>query len=156
VLLSTKQLYPEGRPERVIAARGRMTGEKKEELKKFLKAILRAFWFERNPDNFPYLNEMEKRLREATPSEDERGLRKSNSADRFEGRSLPVDGRAPLSGLEIIGEELKKAGKLRADFSVERSLRNEIVQEAFQELRARKELEHEWRKVCEIVEKWGY
>ena len=156
VLLSTKQLYPEGRPERVIAARGVMTEEKKDDLKNFLKAILRAFWFERNPDNFPYLTEMEKRLREASPSEDERALRKTNSAERFEGRSLPVDGRAPLGGLRQIADEMKMTGELRPDFSVEGALRDEIVQEAFQELRSRKGLETEWRRVCEIVEKWGY
>jgi ABC-type nitrate/sulfonate/bicarbonate transport system substrate-binding protein len=156
VLLSTKHLYPEGRPERVIAARGVMTEERKDELKKFFRAILRAFWFERDPDHFSYLSEMERKLREASPSEDERALRKANAPDRFEGRSLPVDGRAPLSGLKIIADEMKATGDLRADFSVKEALRDEIVTEAFQELRSRKALEGEWRKVCEIVEKWGY
>jgi ABC-type nitrate/sulfonate/bicarbonate transport system substrate-binding protein len=156
VLVSTKRLYPEGRPERVIAARARMIDQRRDELKSLLRAILRAFWFERNPDNFPFLNEMEKRLRAASPSEEERALRKELSPDRFEGRSLPVDGRAPMSGLKVIAEEMKDAGELRRDFPVEQALRGEIAEEAFQELRSRKALEGEWRRVCGIVEKWGY
>jgi ABC-type nitrate/sulfonate/bicarbonate transport system substrate-binding protein len=156
LLLSTKELYPEGRPERVIAARGAMMEEKREELRKFLRAILRAFWFERDPANYAYLTDMEKRLRAASYDEDERGLRKVTSAERFEGRSLPVDGRIPLGGLKQIAEEMKRAGEIRSDFSVEGALRDATVKDAFEDLLSRKELESQWRRVCEIVVKWGY
>lgn len=156
LLLSTKDLYPEGRPERVIAARGAMTEEKREELRKFLRAILRAFWFERNPDNYACLTEMEKRLRAASYDEDERSLRKVTSTERFEGRSLPVDGRVPLGGLRQIAEEMKRAGEIRPDFTVEGALRDDTVKDAFQDLQSRKELETQWRRVSEIVAKWGY
>jgi ABC-type nitrate/sulfonate/bicarbonate transport system substrate-binding protein len=156
LLLSTKDLYPEGRPERVIAARGIMTEQKKEDLRKFLRAILRAFWFERNPDNYAYLAEMERKLRAASYDEDERVLRKVTSETRFEGRSLPVDGRIPLGGLMQIAEEMKSAGEIRPDFTVEGALRDETVKQAFEDLMSRKELEAQWRRVSEMVTKWGY
>jgi len=156
LLLSPRKLFPRGKPMSVIAARGAVIEQRKEDLRAFIKGILRGFWFERNPDNFPYLTDLERRLREASPNEDERVLRMLTSPDRLEKRPLPVNGEVPIDGLRQIGEEMKRAGEIPMEFSVERVLRNEAAQEAFQELRARKELDGQWEHVSRVVEKYGY
>jgi hypothetical protein len=70
---------------------------------------------------------------------------------RFEGRSLPVDGRVPLDGLGQMAEEMKQTDEIDSNYSVERTLMDEIVKEAFNDLLARKELEAQWQRVSEIV-----
>lgn len=156
LLLSTKQLFPEGRPERVIATQGTFAEQKRDDLKRFLRAILRAFWFERDPDNFRYLVDMERRLRAISPNGDERDLRKVTSPTRFEGRSLPVDGRVPLEGLRQIAEEMKRTGEIGSNFSVASVLKDDVVKEAFRGLLSRKELEAQWQRVSEIMANWGH
>jgi len=148
VILSPAKLYPKGRPERVIAARGSVVQERRQELQALLRAILRAFWFLRDqPANFPYLAALEERLRAASHSEDERAVRMFTAPGRLETMPLVLDGEVPLDALREIVEELKSAGEIRRDFSAEHALRAEAVQQAFRELLAKKELALLWRRI---------
>ena len=68
VLVSPADQYPSGRPERIIAATGRILEEKPELIKSFLKAMIRAYWFVRDmPKNYEYVTNLEKRLRFSAP-----------------------------------------------------------------------------------------
>ena len=64
VLVSPADQYPDGRPERIIAATGRILEEKPDLVKSFLKALIRSYWFVRDmPKNYEYITNLEKRLR---------------------------------------------------------------------------------------------
>ncbi len=158
LILSTKTLYPKGRPERVIVARRAVAEERRKELQAFLTGILRAFWLMRGgqPDNFPYLTDLESRLRAASPNEDERILQMFTVPQRLETMPLPVDGRVPIESLKKIGEEMERSHELPAGFPVEKALMDAAVKEAFRDLRSRKELASQWEGVSRVVEKWGY
>lgn len=156
LILSARKLFPKGKPMAVIAARRSVVDERGQELKAFFRAILRGFWFERDPENFPYLADLEKRLRAASPSADERALRMLTSPDRLELRPLPVDGQVPIDGLREIAEEMKEAGELPLNYRVEGVLVEEPVRDAFENLMSRKELRSQWERVKRVVEKYGY
>ena len=156
LLLSPRKLFPQGRPMAVIAARRAVIGEREDDLRAFIRGILRGFWFERNPDNFTYLADLEKRLRAASPSEDEQALRMLTSPERLEKRPLPIHGEVPIDGLRQIGEEMKNTGEIPRGFSVESVLKNDAAKKAFQDLRGRKELDEQWERVSRTVEKYGY
>jgi ABC-type nitrate/sulfonate/bicarbonate transport system substrate-binding protein len=156
LLLNPRKLFPHGRPMAVIAARRSIIEERVEDLRAFIRAILRGFWFERDPENFSYLTDLEKRLRAASPSEDEQVLRMLTSPERLEKRPLPIQGEVPIDGLRQIGEEMKSNGELPRQFSVESVLKNDVAKQAFQDLRGRKELDEQWNRVSRIVEKYGY
>jgi ABC-type nitrate/sulfonate/bicarbonate transport system substrate-binding protein len=157
VLLSPRALYPGGRPERVVAARRSLIEERGEELRGFLRGILRAFWLMRDqPESFSYLADLERRLRLTSHDPDERVLRMFTSPDRLESMPLPVDGEAPVAGLKRIAEEMKRDSQIPNDFSAERALKDEAAKKAFQDLRSRKELEAQWTRVTRVVEKHGY
>ncbi len=156
VLLNPRKLFPHGRPMAVITARRAVIEERAEDMRAFFRAILRGFWFERDPENFTYLADLEKRLRAASPSEDEQVLRMLTSPERLEKRPLPIQGEVPLDGLRQIGEEMKISGELPSEFSVESVLKNETAKQAFLDLRGRKELDEQWNRVSRTVEKYGY
>ena len=57
ILATPKDQYPDGRPERIIAATGRILEERPDLVKSFLKGLIRAYWFCRDmPKNFEYLS----------------------------------------------------------------------------------------------------
>lgn len=68
------------------------------ELRAFLRANIRAFWFIRDPSNFDYLRDLEGRLRSATHNEDEGRLRMVTAPQKLEGwvmpSALPTRGRS--------------------------------------------------------------
>ncbi len=45
ILATPKDQYPDGRPERIIAATGRILEERPDLVKSFLKALIRSYWF---------------------------------------------------------------------------------------------------------------
>jgi ABC-type nitrate/sulfonate/bicarbonate transport system substrate-binding protein len=156
LILSARTLFPHGKPMSVIVARRAVIDEWGKDLRAFLRGMLRGFWFERNPDNFSYLVDLETRLRAASPNEDERALRMLTSPERLERRPLPVDGRVPVDGLREIAEEMKQEGEIPPRYRAEEVLVEEPVREAFASLRSRKDLAAEWERVMRVVEKQGY
>lgn len=157
LLLNPRKLYPQGKPMAVVATRRRVIEEKSQELKAFLKGILRAFWLMRDqPENYSYVADLERRLRAASPNEDEQALTMFISPEALETMPLPLDGQVSIEGLREIVEEMEREGELAAGFPVERAYRGEAVKGAFEELRSRKALEAQWERVTRIIEKHGY
>jgi ABC-type nitrate/sulfonate/bicarbonate transport system substrate-binding protein len=155
-ILSSRKLFPKGRPMGVIAARKRVIEERGVELRAFFRGIIRGFWAERNPENFSYLADLEKRLRAASPSADERALRLLTSPDHLEVRPLPVDGQVPIEGLREIADEMKDNGELPSNYNVDTALIGEPVRDAFEGLIARKEIQPEWQRMQRVVERLGF
>jgi hypothetical protein len=84
VLVVPKDQYPNGRPERIIAATGRILEERPDLVKSFLKGLIRSYWFVRDmPKNFEYLYNLDKRLRLQTPDPEERIHNASRYPTRF-------------------------------------------------------------------------
>src|SRR5262249_38118498 len=74
MILDPNKVFPR-RPGKITVATGRTVAQRGEELRAYLRAIIRSFWFMRDVNNFEYLRELESRLRKTnTHNEDERRL----------------------------------------------------------------------------------
>jgi ABC-type nitrate/sulfonate/bicarbonate transport system substrate-binding protein len=157
VLVAPKEQYPDGRPERIIAATGRILEERPELVKSFLKGLIRSYWFVRDmPKNFEYIYNLDKRLRLQTQDPEERVFNASRYTPRgLEAMPFPIDGRA--TGFEDMLREEKLIGELNYEVPAIKDVSaQDLLEEAFKELRERKELEPEFQRVSAIAEKWGY
>src|SRR5499426_2450067 len=156
VLVVPKDQYPDGRPERIIAATGRILEERPDLVKSFLKGLIRAYWFCRDmPKNFEYLSQLYRRLltESADPEEQER-ITWSAPRD-LEAMPFPIDGKA--TGFEQMLADEEKIGGLDYDVpSVRDVCAQDLVEEAFKELQTRKELDPEYQRVKAIADRWGY
>ena len=156
ILATPKDQYPDGRPERIIAATGRILEERPDLVKSFLKALIRSYWFSRDmPKNFEYLCQLHRRLLNGSADPEERERATWRSPRDLEVMPFPIDGLA--TGIEQMLEEEERIGGL--DYKVppvKEVCAQDLVQEAFKELRARKELDAEYQRVKAISEHWGY
>jgi ABC-type nitrate/sulfonate/bicarbonate transport system substrate-binding protein len=149
--------YPYGRPERIIAATGRILEERPDLVKSFLKGMIRSYWFVRDmPKNFDYIRQLEKRLRYGSPDPEERQIKISSAAPvDLEAMPFPIDGRA--TGFEDMLAEEEKLGELNYEVpAVKDVCAQDLVEEAFKELRAREDLQEEYQRVRKVAERWGY
>ena len=156
-LVTPADQYPDGRPERIIAATGRILEERPDLVKSFLKGLIRSYWFVRDmPKNYEYLWHLYKRLRLQSSDPEERLIRFSWSAPRdLEAMPFPIDGLA--TGFEDMLSEEEKLGELNYDVpAIKDVCAQDLAVEAFKELRERKELEPEYQRVHAISKKWGY
>ncbi len=156
-LVSPADQYPDGRPERIIAATGRILEERPDLVTGFLKGMIRSYWFVRDmPKNYEYITNLEKRLRLLSPDPEERIVTHAPRTERdLEAMPFPLDGKA--TGFEDMLAEEAKLGELNYDVpAIKDVCAQDLVGEAFQELRARKELEAEYQRVSKAAEKWGY
>ena len=156
-LVTLQQQYPNGRPERIIAATGRILEERPELVKAFLRAMIRAYWFMRDmPKNFEYLHNLERRLRCASPDPEEREIKfAGESPQHLEAMPFPIDGLA--TGFDDLLREEKAIGDLNYDVPpIKDVAAQDLVKEAFAELRARPELQDEFARVSAAARRWGY
>jgi NMT1/THI5 like len=156
-LVTLQQQYPNGRPERIIAANGRILEERPDLVKAFLRAMIRAYWFVRDmPKNFEYLYNLERRLRCASPDPEERKIKfAGDSPQHLEAMPFPIDGLA--TGFEDLLREEKAIGDLNYDVPpISEVSAQDLVAEAFNELRARPELQEEFNRVSAVARRWGY
>ena len=156
-LVNPADQYPDGRPERVIAATGRVLEERPDLVKSFLKGMIRSYWFMRDmPKNFEYLSNLGKRLHIRSADPEQRHI--TVSADTpidLEAMPFPIDGLA--TGFEDMLAEEKRRGELNYEVpGINEVCAQDLVREAFQELRQRKELEPEYQRLSGIAQKWGY
>ena len=156
ILATPKDQYPDGRPERIIAATGRILEERPDLVKSFLKGLIRAYWFCRDmPKNFEYLSQLYRRLltESADPEEQERTTWRAPRD--LEAMPFPIDGKA--TGFEQMLADEEKIGGLDYNVPAVRDVcAQDLVEEAFMELRTRKELEPEYERVKAIEDRWGY
>lgn len=156
-LVSPADQYPDGRPERVIAATGKILEERPEMVKSFLKGLIRSYWFVRDmPKNYEYIDSLEKRLRVATADPEERVIAIARRTARdLEAMPFPIDGRA--TGFEDMLAEEEKLGELNYDVPpIKDVCAQDLVDEAYKELIAREELQPEYQRLKTITERWGY
>src|SRR6266403_360355 len=158
VLVSPADQYPDGRPERIIAATGRILEEKPLLVKSFLKAMIRAYWFVRDiPKNYDYITNLEKRLRFLSPDPEERVVENNpaRTARDLEAMPFPIDGLA--TGFEDMLKEEERLGELNYEVPpIKEVAAQDLVDEAFKELRSRKELAEEYERVSQVEKRWGY
>lgn len=138
LLAERSETYPDGLPDRVVATTGKMLAQYSEIVKKVLKGIVRGYRFARDAKNAPKVRQMylaydwgrdgfgwgkfdEKLLDEMVRS----------------ARVLPPDGSVSQTGLDALLKEYKAWGKIPRNFTKQRVLRLELLQEAVSELNAK-------------------
>jgi len=157
ILINLKQQYPNGRPDRIIAATGKILRSRPDLVKGFLKGMIRAYWHMRDqPKNFDYVHNLERRLRRQSPNEDERKDKLIGGSPRqLEAMPFPIDGLP--TGFEALLEEEREAGDLDYDVpDVKDVCVLDLVREAFNELKERDDLRPEFERVSAVVKRYGY
>jgi hypothetical protein len=125
-------------------------------VKAFLKGMIRSYWFVRDmPKNYEYIGNLEKRIRLLSPDPEERIVRETRSLRDLEAMPFPLDGKA--TGFEDMLKEEERLGELNYNVPpIKEVAAQDLVDEAYQELRARPQLAEEYQRVSKIAEKWGY
>ena len=156
-LMTLREQYPDGRPERIIAATGRILEEKPEWVKSFLKGMIRSYWFMRDqPDNFDYVHRLERRLRYQSPDPEERGVKLScDDPRRIQAMPFPLDG-LPTGFEDMLAEEAA-TGQLDYDVpDIKDVCALDLVKEAYGELMQCEELKPQYARVAAMAQKMGY
>ncbi|GEM_PF-668203 len=150
---------PHGRPDRVTVARKSFIQRNPELIKRYWKATIRGYHFMRIvPENFAFQRFVEAKLRVGNPDESER-MRDLLSPALMESYFVPLDGQLSVEGVWRILQEHQDAGVLsksiaRAD--VEEAVRQELVQEAWEELSQTDEVKWSLARLQPVVERLGY
>ncbi len=157
-LLDLSVMYPQGRPDRIIVATEEFLNERPDFANAYIKAMIRAYWFMRiMPENFAYLNAMEKRMRAASFDAEEPHIPLScKSPLACELMPFPFDGQA--TGFDEYLQEWVQLGELDQEdvATLNESLRSDLVREAFSELESRKELQATLARAKEVTQRVGY
>ena len=141
LLLDSDEYYPGGRPGKVIVATGQTIDHRAEELRAFLRANIRGFWFVRDPANFKYLRDLERRLRQMSHNEEERSLQMVTDPRKLEEWVMPVTGTFSPEAIELVVEEMVTLGRLEHSVPVRELLYDEPAKQAYRELTSRPELQ---------------
>ena len=156
-LMTLAEQYPNGRPERIIAATGRILEEKPEMVKSFLKGMIRSYWLMRDqPVNFEYVHALERRLRYQSPDPEEKGVKLScDDPRRIEAMPFPLDG-LPTGFEDLLAEE-EATGQLDYDVpDIKDVCALDLVKEAYAELMQRPELMPQFERVKKVAERLTY
>lgn len=155
LLLDVRAQYPNGRPDRVIAATGRAIDERPDDLKAFIKGMIRAYWFVRSEENFVVTQATERRLRRDSHDEDERArLAQFGSGAQAEMMPFPIDGLP--TGFDQYLDEAAVLGNIDGHLDAEDIAKLDLAREAYAELASRPELEGDLRRIEEVVARVGY
>ena len=156
MILDPNRVFPK-RPGKITVATGKTVDKRGEELRAYLRAIIRSFWFMRDVKNFEYLKDLEARLRKTnTHNEDELHLAIVTSPDRVESWALPIDGGVAPGAVERIVQEMAKAAKLKRALAVTEILRDAPVIDAYREVSSRAELKSALATAQAAVKKYGF
>lgn len=157
MILDPNKVFPR-RPGKLTVATGQMIDKRGDELRAYFRAIIRAFWFMRDVNNFEYLRELEKMLRKTnTHNEHERGVVAIvTSRDRVESWALPVDGGIAPEAIQRIADEMVKSGKLSRSISVKDILRDDAVKQAYRDVSNRAELRAPLGIALAAQQKYGF
>jgi ABC-type nitrate/sulfonate/bicarbonate transport system substrate-binding protein len=156
LLLDIRKQYPNGRPDRIIAATGRVIDEQPEQVTAFIRGMIRSYWFLRQqPENLPVIQAIERRLRRQShdPDEPRRPLQ-FNSAELAERMPFPYDGLATGLG-QYLGEAVT-LGLLDGRADLEDISRLDLARGAFRELESRDELRPNLVRAREVSARIGY
>ena len=156
MLLDVASKYPDGRPDRVIAATGQALEEQPDQIRAFLRAMIRAYWFVRTmPDNIKVTTAVERRLRRYSPDPDEpKRMLQFGSAEHAERMPFPIDGHA--SGFEQYLKEAVAIGTIPEYIEPAEITRLDLARQAYEDLVARPELKEDHERVQQVVARYGY
>lgn len=155
LLLDVMEKYPNGRPDRVIAATGRAIEERPEQMKAFVKAMIRAYWFVRTKDNFAVTQATERRLRRDSHDEDERArMAQFGSGEQAEMMPFPIDGLP--TGFDQYLKEAEVLGNIEAPMDPAEMSKLDFAREAFAELSSRPDVQGDLEAIREVVARIGY
>ncbi len=148
--------YPDGRPDRVIAATEKAIDERADDLKAFIKGMIRAYWFIRKqPENIELTAAIEARLRRHSPDPDERArMAQFGSSVQAEMMPFPIDGLP--TGLEQYLKEAVAIGAIDSYVEPAKISQLEMAKDAFAELSARSELNGDLERATQVAVKYGY
>jgi ABC-type nitrate/sulfonate/bicarbonate transport system substrate-binding protein len=156
IILDPNTVFPK-RPGKITVATEKTIDKRGDELRGYLRAIIRSFWFMRDVNNFDYLKDLEARLRKTnTHNEDELHLAIVTSPDRVESWALPIDGGVAPEAVERIAQEMVKTGKLKQPLSAKEILRDAAVIDAYRDVSGRAELKRALATAQAAVEKYGF
>jgi hypothetical protein len=147
--------YPEGRPDRVIAATGVAIEEHPLEVKAFIKGMIRAYWFVRTQENFSITHAIEQRLRrESTDADERRRMAQFGSGVQAENMPFPVDGLP--TGLDQYLEEARVMGSVGGAVDLSDIARLDLAEAAYAELNARPDVLDDRARVDQVISRIGY
>jgi ABC-type nitrate/sulfonate/bicarbonate transport system substrate-binding protein len=155
VILDPNKVFPR-RPGKVTVAPRRTIEQRSEELRAYLRALIRTFWFMRDVKNFDYLHALEARLRKLTHNEDEQRLFIASAPDRVDSWALPMDGGIERQALDRIMQEMVKRGRLKRALPVEEVFRDDAVRMAYQEVSNQAKLKPAFDTAMAVLEKYGF
>ncbi len=157
MILDPNTVFPR-RPGKLTVATGQMIEKRGDELRAYFRAIIRAFWFMRDMQNFEYLRDLEKKLRKTnTHNEDERGIVAIvTSPDRLENWALPIDGGIAPDAVQRIADDMVKSGKLSKPILAKNILRDDAVKAAYREVSSRPQLKKPFEIALAAQEKYGF
>lgn len=148
--------YPDGRPDRVIAATEKAIDERPDDLTAFIKGMIRAYWFiRRQPDNIELTAAIEARLRRRSPDPDERvRMAQFGSAVQAEMMPFPIDGLP--TGLEGYLKEAVAIGAIDDYVEPSKISQLDMAKDAYAELSGRAELKGDLDRAKKVAAKYGY
>lgn len=156
MILDPNRVFPK-RPGKITVATAKTVEQRSGELKAYLRAIIRSFWFMRDVNNFEYLRDLEARLRKTnTHNEDERHLAIVTSPDRVESWALPIDGGVARDAVERIVDEMLQSEKLKRPITASEILRDRPAIEAYSEVSRRPELGGALQTALAAEAKYGF
>ncbi len=156
MILDPNQVFPR-RPGKITVASAKTIEKRGPELRSYLRAIIRSFWFMRDVEHFEYLKDLEARLRKTnTHNEDEQHLAIVTSPDRVESWALPVDGGVSRDAVDRIVQEMVDAGKLKRKLPAAEILRDQPVIDAYHEVSSRPEAQAALAVARAAERKYGF
>jgi ABC-type nitrate/sulfonate/bicarbonate transport system substrate-binding protein len=156
LILDVQKQYPQGRPDRVIAATGKALAEKPEQITAFIKGMVRAYWFLRTmPENLLVTQAVERRLRRQSPDPDEpKRLPQFGSADHAEMMPFPYDGLP--TGIDQYLDEQLVTGRLEKKVKGDDLVRLDLARAAFKELSSREDVRSDLERAKQVAARYGY
>src|SRR5215471_5669754 len=150
---------PHGRPDRVTVARKSFIQRNPELIKRFWKATIRAYHTMRMiPESYPFRRYVEAKLRVNNPDESE-NMRDLVPIVMMESSFFPLDGQLIPEGVWRILEEHIDAGVLSKSVTrrdLDEMIRQELVQEVWDEMSQTDEVKRNLERLQPVVEKYGY
>ena len=156
MIFNPKTNQTRGRIGKVIVATERTIDERSDELSAFLRAIIRSFWFMRDPDHFEYLRDLELKLRKASHNDEERVVQLLGSPQKVEGWTLPIDLAVPRAEVAETVQEMVRLKQLDRPIDPEDVARDALVTAAYHEVSGRPALQPALEKAQAAVRKWGF
>ncbi|MBI4490680.1 MAG: ABC transporter substrate-binding protein [Deltaproteobacteria bacterium] len=127
ILADLEEYLPNGYQLRAIAAKGSFLDQNREAVVGFLRGIIRAYRFMKNPDNHPEMMGIIQR----SDLEFEEDMDQSMWEEEYPLiPGIPADGSINVAGLQIILDEEKLVKRVSPAMTVDRILRLEYVEKA--------------------------